>query len=365
MNPIKIGSRLIFRNSPLHVTFFVTAKCNMRCKMCFNIEKVKGKQRKEVTIEEIEKISSSMPDIMWLLISGGEPFLRDDLSELCNIFEKNNKINFITIPTNGYFSDKIQELSTKILSKCRQSYININLSVNGIGEEHDEICGVKGTYQRLLETNRRLSELKQRFNNLGTGVIITHTIHNEDRLEELVDHIVDNFINIDNIGIGYQFENPFKNEKSGIKLERYIEAQNYLMDKYLSKRLRYFNVPLKSFIFAKDLLVQEMVVKITRNPKYLIPCFAGQLNIVIDEVGEVTPCEFLSKSMGNLRDYNYSFPKLFSNNASKQVRNFIRDSKCFCKHECYLTTSLIFNPLQYLKIYKTMLKFNREEFKIR
>ncbi len=364
MNPIKIGSRLIFKNSPLQVTFFVTAKCNMRCKMCFYMENVAGPHKDELTIDEIEKISRSMPDIMWLLISGGEPFLRDDLPEICGAFEKNNKTGFITIPTNGYLTDRIREISGRILSKCKRSHININLSINGIGGYHDEICGVKGAYEKLVETNKAISELKRKYKNLGAGIIITHTAHNEDKLNGLVDHIIGNFTGIDNIGIGYQFENPFKNNKSGIRLGKYIEAQNYLRDKYFSKNLRYFNFPLKNAIFAKDLLVQEMVVRLTRNPAYQIPCFAGRLNVVIDEHGEVTPCEFFNKSMGNLRDFDYSLPRLLSGGTARRMRNCIRNSRCFCKHECYLTTNLLFNPAQYLNIYKTMRRFNKGKFRI-
>ena len=86
--------------------FSVTDKCQFRCKSCFyadtmdnsNLKAVKG-----LSLEEIKKISSSMGNISKLLITGGEPFLRDDISEICEIFYKQNKIRHIHMPgRTGY-----------------------------------------------------------------------------------------------------------------------------------------------------------------------------------------------------------------------------------------------------------------------
>ena len=61
--------------------------------------------------------------------------------------------------------------------------------------------------------------------------------------------------------------------------------------------------------------------------------------------GDVYPCELLiDKSLGNLRDVNYDFKKLWFSPKADETRRFIRESKCFCTYECFLTINILFNP---------------------
>ena len=95
------------KSSPVQLTLFVTSRCNIRCKMCFYWEPVENKSTQEITLEEVEKISKSMPDFFWLLLSGGEAFVREDLAEIVETFYKNNNIKHLTIPTNGTYKKKL------------------------------------------------------------------------------------------------------------------------------------------------------------------------------------------------------------------------------------------------------------------
>ena len=135
---------------PSYLIFFITAKCNSRCRMCFywkNIEKFK--KQKELTLEEIKKISKSFNHLQYLTISGGEPFLRDDLSQIVQTFVKQNNAQFISIPTNGILSEKIARLSEDMFKKCPNSFCRVALSIDGIGRDHDKIRGVLGNFKKL------------------------------------------------------------------------------------------------------------------------------------------------------------------------------------------------------------------------
>ncbi|MDP8235291.1 MAG: hypothetical protein P9M08_06945, partial [Candidatus Erginobacter occultus] len=86
---LKYG-RLIFnkrRVSPIYLVFFITEKCNADCKHCLLGGIHPGTD--ELTIDEIEKVSRSMDDFLFLLPTGGEPFLRKDLPEIVRIFHRN------------------------------------------------------------------------------------------------------------------------------------------------------------------------------------------------------------------------------------------------------------------------------------
>jgi hypothetical protein len=72
-------------------------------------------------------------------------------------------------------------------------------------------------------------------------------------------------------------------------------------------------------------------------------------------------CELLDKRIGNLRDHDYSFKKVWNSHKANEIRNFIRDRKCFCTHECFYTTNLMFNPSFYPRLIIDALKFKKQK----
>ena len=79
--------------------FFVTSKCNSNCKFCFYKSKLNSGD--DLSLGEIRKISLGIGNFTNLLFSGGEPFLREDLPEIVDIFISQNQVKNISIPTNG------------------------------------------------------------------------------------------------------------------------------------------------------------------------------------------------------------------------------------------------------------------------
>jgi glycosyltransferase involved in cell wall biosynthesis len=58
----------------------------------------------------------------------------------------------------------------------------------------------------------------------------------------------------------------------------------------------------------------------------------------------VKPCELYADKIGNIRDFNYDFSRLWKSGAAARMRARIRKEKCFCTHECNWTTNILFNP---------------------
>src|SRR3989338_6563225 len=172
---IKFIKAYLQKNYPSHLIFFVTSKCNADCKFCFNWKNIEdAEKRKELTLEEINKISKSFRYLVQLTISGGEPFLRDELSEIVYLFYKNSGAFRIAIPTNGILSEKIEEIVRRILKKCDKNInLLIGLSIDGIGINHDEIRHSKENFKRLLETYNRLELIRKKDKNL---IIYTDTV---------------------------------------------------------------------------------------------------------------------------------------------------------------------------------------------
>ncbi|MCG2717615.1 MAG: radical SAM protein, partial [Nanoarchaeota archaeon] len=107
---------------PSYIIFFVTTKCNARCNHCFFWKNL-NKNKNELSFEEIEKLSLSLKKVSNLSISGGEPFLREDLPKICELFCKNNGLKKLHIPTNGLMTER-----TKKMLEEKQTFTPLILS---------------------------------------------------------------------------------------------------------------------------------------------------------------------------------------------------------------------------------------------
>ena len=173
-----------------HLIFFVTARCNARCKFCFyleNIELANENLTKELKIDEIEQIFKHAGYIPYVSLSGGEPFLRSDLDEILKIIIKYSKPLMISIPTNGSYPGKIEKQLENVLSDNSETEINIQLSIDAPEEKHDEIRQIPGLFKKMMQTNKVIEKLSEKYNNLATKIVVTYSNFNANEVEELID----------------------------------------------------------------------------------------------------------------------------------------------------------------------------------
>jgi len=103
------------------VILFVTSRCNAFCQTCFYHAELN--QPGDLTFAQIEKVSRTMPAITDLWLSGGEPTLRRDVTEIIDAFVKNNGVRRIIIPTNGLIKNRVYEIVDKALSEITLSQL--------------------------------------------------------------------------------------------------------------------------------------------------------------------------------------------------------------------------------------------------
>ena len=82
------------------------------------------------------------------------------------------------------------------------------------------------------------------------------------------------------------------------------------------------------------------------KPKFYTNCVAGSIFGVVTSDGNVLPCEILDKdkALGNLKDYNFDFMKLWNDTKGVETRKWIKKTKCNCHWECIFTYNLISSP---------------------
>src|SRR5215218_4234014 len=90
------------------VILFVTSRCNAFCQTCFYHAELN--QPGDLTFAQIERVSKTMPPITDLWLSGGEPTLRRDLSNIIDMFVSNNGVERIIIPTNGLIKTRVYDV---------------------------------------------------------------------------------------------------------------------------------------------------------------------------------------------------------------------------------------------------------------
>ena len=189
---LKFIPRIFFkRGIPLQLIFFVTSKCNLRCRHCFYWKELESYQKKELILSEIEKIAkNSKLNLLWLSLTGGEPFLRLDLAEIIKAFCRYGKVANISIPTNAQLKENTFNITKKILRLCPSTYISVNVSLEGLEKTHDKIRGSKGSFSKALKTFSELKKLKT-FSNFGLSIQMTITRENQKELKKLYVYVRD------------------------------------------------------------------------------------------------------------------------------------------------------------------------------
>lgn len=165
------------------VILVVTSICNARCGTCFYWLELNRKG--DMTFEELTKLSSTMPEFHDLWISGGDPFLRKDLTKIVQLFYHNNRIRDVRIPTNGLQTAQTNLTAEEILKSCPNLQLEVDISIDGIGETHDKIRGVKGNFDRALATMVELERLRLEWSNFTLYVNSVITGENQDQVVEL------------------------------------------------------------------------------------------------------------------------------------------------------------------------------------
>jgi len=353
---------LIKPHMPLTITYSITNVCQSRCKTCNLWELYQNKpklRKKELTLDEIEKIFKSMGHIYFFNISGGEPYLRTDIPEIVNLACKYLKPGVIHIPTNAIAPELIEKQTRKILDIMKTNKANIPLTIkpsfDGIGKEHDKIRGIKGNFKKLLETIKRLKSLQKEYPNLDVGVGTVISVYNIDKIKEISDYAkklnVDSYIN----EIAEQRSELFTlNRNITPSAKKYEEAIN-TFSKAIKKELK-TKKRLTRITQAFRLVYYRIVVRILKEKRQVIPCYGGLTNAHINPYGEIWPCCVLGyeKPMGSLRKVNYNFKKIWHSKQANKVRKHIKQGKCYCPLANQAYGNILCSPSSMIKVIKNM-----------
>jgi MoaA/NifB/PqqE/SkfB family radical SAM enzyme len=324
----KIPQFLLFRKFsfpkmlPLNLTVSVSYHCNSRCKTC-NVWK---KKTREFTFEEFDKTFASIgTSPYWLTLSGGEPFLRHDIVDICSSAYHHFEPGIINIPTNGILYNTIPKQIEEIIENCPESQIIVNLSIDGIGENHDLIRGVKENFEKSLKTFDALSKLDYPNFSLGIHTVISrYNVHEipqiynyfkEKHPDSYITEIAEERVELDTIGANIS---P--------SLEEYEKAIDFLIDAASHESYSGISGITRAFRMEYYSHVKEVL----RKRQQILPCYAGFASAQIAPDGDVWTCCVRAEPIGNLREVDYDFKKIWFNERARKQRASIKNKECYC-----------------------------------
>ena len=356
---------LLKPGKPITLTFSVTTACQSKCKTCnIGLEYQKDPKRKEkdLKLDEIEKIFRSLGHVYFLNISGGEPFLRKDLPEIVKLSCQFLKPRIIHVPTNAIAPERIRDLAIQCLEVISRYDsrvpFTVKPSIDGVGEIHDEIRGVTGNFKQLEKTVSLLKEVEKEYPNfhLELGTVIS--TFNIDHLSQIEDYVKSLGVQSYRNEIAEQ-RTEFFNLHDSITpapdvYERLIKEFSHKIRQNVSNKRK-----LAKVTESLRLVYYDLAVRILRENRQVIPCYAGISNVHINYDGEVWPCCVLgySKPMGFLREQDYDFQQLWNSVQANTVRKYIRDGNCACPLANQAYSNMLCHTPSLVKVLRNILEF--------
>ena len=294
---------------PTDMCIILTYRCPMRCKMC-NIWENPTEKSKEITPEEIKRL----PNVKFINLTGGEPFIRKDLDEVVKIcFTKSPRV---VISTSGCYEDRIIDLAKKFPS------IGIRISIEGLSGKNDELRGRTGSFDKGLRTLLTLKEMGVK--DIGFGCTVSNS-NSEDMLSlyQLSKSLGLEFATaaFHNSYYFHKDDNEISNKEEVCgNFEKLVNSQ--LKENHPKSWFRaFFNMGLINYIEG--------------NPR-LLPCEAGLVNFFVEPYGDVYPCNGLEKKywqekMGNIRE-TPDFQEIWTSEQAEKVRSMVRR----CPKNCWM-----------------------------
>lgn len=344
---LRIARRLLVRRGPpVNLIFFVTSRCNLLCSHCFYWEELNGNKR-ELTLDEIERVSKSLSNLLSVSLTGGEPYLRKDLPEIAEAFERNSNVRNLQIPSNGLQVDKTLARAERLLTMVRRARVATGVSLDGPKDIHNEVRRDPRSFDRALETLAGLKAMKPRFPNLSVGIALTVTSANQDRLDEFFD-LVEERLAPDAVTITLARGNPLDPHLKQVDLEIYRRFSRRVLDYRRTHRLT--DDWTDRLVIAKEAETYRLISEAAEADQRISPCYAGELIGILSETGEVRLCETLDRSMGNVRDFDCNLAALWEAAQAEAARRHQHELGCQCTYECAMSVNALFNPARALRI---------------
>jgi len=344
--------------TPPILNLLVTRYCTLKCRHCFNWRISEDAGANDLTLEEIQRISMNLGNVLYLVLAGGEPFLRTDLPEIVATFYRNNLARNQVILTDGQLTERILAYTPRMLKECPGLYLTIGVAFDGLAPDHDRIRGTHGAFDQALHTFLGLKTLQQRTPRLDLQTCSVLMAENQVQFHGLLDFIRDR-LQPDKLSLNLIRQAPRDPSLLAVSIETYESITRRIQEETFRGKIKNKSThDAAGIVTLVDLLMHTLIANTVRTKTPQLVCRAGTISGVISSDGHMGPCEILPW-LGNLRDAGFNPNRLWFSGEASVCREEIRRG-CFCTHEidCFLP-SIPFNPHLYPDIVRLGYQWKR------
>jgi MoaA/NifB/PqqE/SkfB family radical SAM enzyme len=296
---------------PAAISFEITHECIARCIMC-NIWKIPARVPNLPIADWLLLLSSPVLDeLRELDVTGGEPFLRDDLSDLfegiCALKKTNlKKLRAVAVTTNGFLTRRVVTSVEDIARRMHRENIELVMvcAMDAAGPVHEKIRRVKGGWPKLNDTIQGLIELRRRYPNLIIGLKTTILPLNIDELDGIADYAEANRL--------FTIMSPCIITR-GRYLNPDLGGDMAFSSEDVAKMIRFYRGERSDWSYHGRRLVDYFQTGVMRKP-----CTCGYNYFFVRSNGDVYLCPLVDRSVGNIR--RRSLADVFFSDEANRIR---------------------------------------------
>ncbi len=335
---------------PINLTVSVTYTCPSRCKTC----NIWQKKVDDLRPDEYEKIFQSMAGIpVWVTMSGGDQFVRSDLPEVFGLVRNILRPKIINMPMNGILTKQIEKQLPGIVEATKGASLILNLSIDDIGERHDEIRGHRNNFEKVMHLYRFARDLQKDNPHVTIGMHTVISKFNVGRIREIhpelkklgpdsyITEIAEERVELKTMG---ESITPAPSE--------YADAVDFLMEEMRKDRKRH---PMGRLVESFRLEYYELVKKILVRREQVIPCYAGWASAQIAPDGKVWGCCVRAENVGGLRENGYDMRRIWFSPEAETFRRSVFRKECHCPLANASYTNLLMSFRSLARVTKNLL----------
>jgi len=282
-----IDRRLLKAGTIYDFQFSCTWKCSAKCNHCFIWKKPDSFEFSIAQLEALLQPRSLFKDVQNIILTGGDPFEREDIKDIIYFFSQLCPNASISTPTNGYHYDRVIETARF----CQEMAITqvTSLSLDGFKNKHDGSRGIP-LYEKIniILTNLIMDQLP-------VDVNITVYPFNLDEFESLFNYLT----------------------KKGIYVRVSLPATNWYFNNQNCDFSKVFKDPRVNDFFNER--KHMPFYDLTYTPK----CFHGFHSFYMTPNGFIHPCQGRDFVMGVLGIRYQTFGEIWHSERATQVRKKI------------------------------------------
>jgi sulfatase maturation enzyme AslB (radical SAM superfamily) len=310
--------------------------------MCSNWQR--GDRKSDMTLEQIDRAFSSglWKKVEIANLSGGEPTTRNDMVEICEVMlDRMPRLRKFGINTTGMTPQRAIPMLTKVAELCQKRGVifSTRVSIDGVGEMHNDVRQVKRGFEKANETIRAMKALQQRipFNFGISTTIFTKNLADAGNIlawarKEKLD-IVFNMV---------RFTDPMLGNSDLASTCKPVGPEEERMRDFFLERVR-----MDPLLDGQNYIYMHYSDMIANGYHRLAPCPFQTQGIMLNPDGGLFFCEN-SDVVGNVLTDDAE--AIYFREASQTHRESIRDEKCpTCLSPCQMNVSAVKQVVPYVK----------------